>query len=243
MWDSNSDYDGGVNTFSPEGRILQVEYAMKAVSNGATILGLQTKDGVIIGVEKHLVSPLVESRSVEKIHQIDFHLCAASCGLVSDARALIDKARIEAQNHYFTFNEIISTSSVAETIGDTILGFGKGQDMPSRPFGVALLIAGCDNYEGPKLFLADPAGSFSEWKAKALGNGADNAQAELEQAYNDNLDLEMGKKIVLRVLRQTMQESVSPERVELAIVTPDPNVEKRFQRLSSQEVEAILKSL
>lgn len=240
-WNDNNQYDGGVNTFSPEGRILQVEYASKAIESGATIIGLQTKEGVILGVEKKLLSPLVEPKSIEKIHQIDYHLCAASCGIVSDARALIDKARVESQNHFFTFNEIIPTSSVAETVGDTILGFGKGKDMPSRPFGVALLIAGWDDDKGPQLFLNNPTGNVTEWKAKALGNGADSAQQELEEAYNDNLTLEQGKMIVLRVLRQVLKEKIDSNRVELAVVIDHPT--SRFQRIEPDAVTALLAQL
>lgn len=242
-WNDNNKYDGGVNTFSPEGRIFQVEYASKAVDSGATIIGLKTTEGIVLGVEKMLLSPLVEPRSIEKIHKIDHHLCAASCGIVSDARALIDKARVESQNHYFTFNEIIPTASVAETVGDTILGFGKGKDMPSRPFGVALLIAGCDDDKGPQLFLTNPTGNVTEWKAKALGTGADSAQHELEEGYDENINLEAGKKLVLKVLKQVLQEKVDSNRVEVAVVIPHDEIEKRFTRLKPEEVNSILATL
>jgi len=73
--------------------------------------------------------------------------------------------------------------------------------MPSRPFGVAILIAGCDHH-GPKLFNADPAGSFTEWKAKAIGSGSESAQTLLEEEFNENLSLEQAKKIIVKILRQ-----------------------------------------
>lgn len=242
-WNDNNKYDGGVNTFSPEGRIHQVEYAQKAVANGALILGLQTKEGIILGVEKTLHSPLIEPASIEKIHQIDEHLCAASCGIVSDSRALIDKARVESQNHFFTFNEIIPSFSVAETIGDTILGFGKGKDMPSRPFGVALLIAGCDDDKGPQLFLTNPTGNVTEWKAKAVGTGSDNAQEELEKGYKETLSLEEGKLLILKILKQNLKEKIDSNRVELAVVVRAKIVHERFERISADEVNKLLKAL
>ena len=34
MFQSKSDYDRGVNTFSPEGRIFQIEYAIEAIKLG-----------------------------------------------------------------------------------------------------------------------------------------------------------------------------------------------------------------
>lgn len=155
MFENNTEYDRGVNTFSPEGRILQVEYAMNAVKQGSTVIGVRTDEGVVLAVEKRLESPLIEPQSVKKMHAIDDHLCAATCGVISDARTLIEKARLEAQNHRFTYNEPLATQSIAQSIGRTIIGFGKGDDMPSRPFGVAILIAGFDD-EGAHLYCADP---------------------------------------------------------------------------------------
>lgn len=38
----------------------------------------------------------------------------------------------------------------------------------SRPFGVALLLAGYDD-KGPQLFFSDPSGTFTQFKAKAIG--------------------------------------------------------------------------
>lgn len=38
----------------------------------------------------------------------------------------------------------------------------------SRPFGVALLLAGYDD-KGPQLFFSDPSGTFTRFKAKAIG--------------------------------------------------------------------------
>mmetsp|Transcript_174 Transcript_174/g.224 ORF Transcript_174/g.224 Transcript_174/m.224 type:complete len:244 (+) Transcript_174:327-1058(+) len=242
MFETNSEYDRGVNTFSPQGRILQVEYAMKAVTQGSTVLGIQTSQGVVLGVEKRLESPLVEPDSVKKIHQIDYHLCAATCGVVSDARTLIDKARTEAQNHTFTYTELIPCATVAQSIGDTILGFGKGEDMPSRPFGVAILIAGCDHH-GPKLFNADPAGSFTEWKAKAIGSGSESAQTLLEEEFNENLSLEQAKKIIVKILRQVMEEAITPNNVEICYVTDDGNAKNRYHVMDADELSAVIGSL
>lgn len=49
MYQTRSEYDRGVNTFSPEGRLFQVEYAIEAVKLGSTAVGIQTNEGVILG--------------------------------------------------------------------------------------------------------------------------------------------------------------------------------------------------
>ena len=71
---TRSEYDRGVNTFSPEGRIFQVEYAIEAIKLGSTAIGIQTSEGVVLAVEKRITSPLIEPKSIEKIFEIDKHV-------------------------------------------------------------------------------------------------------------------------------------------------------------------------
>jgi Proteasome subunit A N-terminal signature/Proteasome subunit len=73
MFLTRSEYDRGVNTFSPEGRLFQVEYAIEAIKLGSTAVGIQVKDGVVIAVEKRLTSTLLVPSSVEKIMEIVRH--------------------------------------------------------------------------------------------------------------------------------------------------------------------------
>lgn len=148
------EYDRGVNTFSPEGRLFQVEYAIEAIKLGSTAIGVKTKDAVVLGVEKRLTSPLMESHSVEKLFEIDSHIGCAISGLTADARTIIEHARVQTQNHRFTYDEPQGIESTTQSICDLALRFGEGEDgeerIMSRPFGVALLIAGIDEH-GPQL--------------------------------------------------------------------------------------------
>lgn len=47
MFLTRSEYDRGVNTFSPEGRLFQVEYAIEAIKLGSTAVGIQTTEGYV----------------------------------------------------------------------------------------------------------------------------------------------------------------------------------------------------
>jgi 20S proteasome subunit alpha 5 len=121
---------------------------------GSTTVGVRTPDGVVLAVEKRVQSPLLESSSIEKIMEIDTHLGCAMSGLTADARTMIDHARVTAQNHAFTYDERIKVESVTQAVCDLALRFGESvhdeEAMMSRPFGVALLIAGVDEL-GPQL--------------------------------------------------------------------------------------------
>ncbi|KAH6927552.1 hypothetical protein HPB50_005669 [Hyalomma asiaticum] len=153
MFMTRSEYDRGVNTFSPEGRLFQVEYAIEAIKLGSTAIGIQTSEGVVLAVEKRVTSPLMEPTTIEKIVEIDNHIGCAVSGLMADSRTMVDRARVEAQNHWFLYNEKMQVESVALAVSNLAIQFGDSDDdgnAMSRPFGVAILFAGIDA-KGPQL--------------------------------------------------------------------------------------------
>ncbi|KAG0344879.1 proteasome component pup2 [Podila humilis] len=125
MFLTRSEYDRGVNTFSPEGRLFQVEYAIEAIKLGSTAVGIKTTEGLILGVEKRVTSTLLEPSSIEKIFELDAHIGCAMSGLTADSRTIVDHARVEAQNHAFTYNESIKVESVTQAVCDLALRFGE----------------------------------------------------------------------------------------------------------------------
>ena len=189
-------------------------------------MGVCSKEGVVIAVEKRLSSPLIEAWSVEKIVEVDAHIGAAMSGLIADARILVDKARVEAQNHTFTYNECIAVRSVAQSMSDVAMGFGRSSrrerddDMPSRPFGVALLLAGYDSVHGAQLYNVGPSGTYTQWQAKAIGSGEEGAQNALQEEFKPDLSLQDAMKLAVKVLKQVMEEKISATNVEVATVTP-----------------------
>ncbi|XP_045596593.1 proteasome subunit alpha type-5 [Procambarus clarkii] len=241
MFLTRSEYDRGVNTFSPEGRLFQVEYAIEAIKLGSTAIGIQTSEGVVLAVEKRITSPLMIPSTIEKIVEIDRHIGCAVSGLVADSRTLVDHARVECANHWFVYNENMKVESVAQAVSNLAIRFGDSDDdgpAMSRPFGVAMLFAGLDK-AGTQLYHMDPSGTFLEFGAKAIGSGSEGAQQSLQESYHKSMTLQEALKIALTVLKQVMEEKVSGSNVEVAAVTP----EKGFYRFPQNEVEAIITDL
>lgn len=251
MFQTRNEYDRGVNTFSPEGRLFQVEYAMEAIKLGSTAVGIRTAQGVVLAVEKRSTSPLMVSSSVEKIMEVDFHIGCAMSGLIADARTLVEHARVECQNHRFTYNEALPLASATQSICDMALRFGEtgGDDDDdaggmSRPFGVALLLAGWDpspadgvSGTGPALYHTDPSGTFVKYDAKAIGSGADSAQTQLQDNFKADMTLEEAETLALSTLKAVMEEKVTPTNVEIASVAPT------YRQYTVAEVEAVLARL
>ena len=67
-------YDLANAIFSPDGRNFQVEYAIKAVENGGTSLGIRCKDGVVLAVEKVVGSKLLKPNANKRIATVDRHV-------------------------------------------------------------------------------------------------------------------------------------------------------------------------
>jgi len=243
---SRSEYDRGVNTFSPEGRLFQVEYAIEAIKLGSTAIGIQTVDGIVLAVEKRVTSPLMIPTATEKIVEIDSHIGCACSGLVADSKTLIDRARVEAQNYWFLYNEKMSVESVTQSVSNLAIQFGdsdaEGNAM-SRPFGVAMLFAGID-FEGPQLYYMDPSGTYVKCNAKAIGSGCEGAQQALQDSYHKAITTVEATKIVFTILKQVMEEKLNSTNVEVATITREPKTKIGvYKILSKDEVEVLIKDL
>mmetsp|Transcript_1300 Transcript_1300/g.2262 ORF Transcript_1300/g.2262 Transcript_1300/m.2262 type:complete len:251 (+) Transcript_1300:37-789(+) len=244
MYLTRSEYDRGVNTFSPEGRLFQVEYAVSSIKLGSTAVGIQTAEGVVLAVEKRVTSPLIEPRSLEKIFEVDAHVGAAMSGMSADAQTLIEHARVQAQNHTFTYDEPMPIETLTQATCDLALQFGEDSnkdDGPrmSRPFGVALLFGGVDS-QGAHLFHADPSGTYTRYDAMAIGAGAEGALHHLEEQYNKSMSLSEAETLALDTLKQVMEDKIEKSNIEIAVITKESG---KFRLYSLQEVEAALARL
>ena len=107
-------YDRAITMFSPDGRLLQVEYAKKTVRQGSTAIGMTCKDGILFVTDKRIVDSLVVPESVEKIWPIDDHIGGTASGILSDARVLIERAQLRAQQHRVTYDTPIDVISIVD---------------------------------------------------------------------------------------------------------------------------------
>lgn len=205
-------YDRTIVVFSPDGRLLQVEYAREMVKSGSTSLGLTVKNAVLLGALK-VSTPLVVMESYKKIHQVDNHISVASAGSLADARDLVDMARVKAQVNRITYNEPISVSSLTKHLVDR--KHLVTQYAGVRPYGVGLLIGGVDD-TGPGLYETEPSGTMIEWKAQAIGRGAEKAKKVFLKEYKDYMDIKSGVKLLLKALKAG-EKDAQPENVEIVI--------------------------
>ncbi|MHA1650819.1 MAG: archaeal proteasome endopeptidase complex subunit alpha [Candidatus Helarchaeota archaeon] len=227
-------YDLSITSFSPEGRIFQVEYAIEAIRHGSTAIGVKSPEGVVLVVEKRIY-PLQDPTSIDKIFCIDKHVGAAIAGLTADARVLIDHARVQAQINRLTYDEPISIYQLVRKICD--LKQVYTQHAGGRPFGVSLLVAGIDS-DGPQLIMSAPSGAYWSFKAQSIGAGSTKVQEFFEKEYKPNLTLEESIILALQALEGVLEaEKFEPTNMEIAIARADT---KEFTRLTNEEIQAYI---
>lgn len=235
-------YDRAITMFSPDGRLYQVEYAREAVKRGTTALGIKCRTGVILLVDKRVSSRLLEPSSIEKIFRIDEHIGVASSGLVGDARALVDRARVEAQINRVSYGEPIDVETLAKKLCDhmqTYTLFGG-----ARPYGTALLIAGVEesrNGNRYHLFETDPSGTLLEYAATGIGIGRPAVMSLFEKEYKDNMSAEDAVMLGLKALNTATEGKFDVNTVEIGIA--GEYSKKRSAKCDSESYPAAFRKL
>jgi proteasome alpha subunit len=158
-------YDRAATMFSPDGHILQVEYAEKTVRLGSASIGFICSDGIVILADKRINDSLMLPESANKITEIDGHIVATAAGILSDARILFERAQLISQQHRITYDTPIDIISIVKDISDLKQQYTQHPGV--RPFGVSVMVAGIDNK--PELFVSDVTGNYFEYYATAIG--------------------------------------------------------------------------
>ena len=219
-------YDRAATMFAPDGHILQVEYAEKTIRLGSASIGLVCKDGVVIVSDRRHRDKLVVGASANKIYEIDEHIIAVGAGIISDARVLIDRARILSQQHRITYDSASTTESIVKEISDVKQQFT--QYGGARPFGVALLVAGVNGK--PELYTTDVTGNYLQYKANAIGENDEKIKEKLREKYKQDLTCEQGVKIALEIFKEVQEEDFDKLRFDIAILKKDKKIEKKGGR-------------
>ncbi|MDJ0272996.1 MAG: archaeal proteasome endopeptidase complex subunit alpha [Candidatus Caldarchaeum sp.] len=227
-------YDRAITVFSPQGRLYQVEYALETVRSGSTALSITCREGVVLAVEERMHTKLQNPDFSWKIFQIDEHIGAAAAGLNSDARVLVDNARVYAQTLRLSYDEEPLVEAVARRVGDIMQLYTQHAGV--RPFGTALLIGGVDK-TGPRLFYAEPSGLILEYNAWAIGRGADKVREIFENNYKDDMSLDNAVELGLSALVDSVDKIEEGWTVRLVTI---PVTTRKYSMKPQPELNTLL---
>jgi len=266
-------YDSSTTTFSPEGRLHQVEYAIEAINNAGTCVGILAKDGIVMASERRITSGLLApARNSEKTYTLATHAACNVAGLTADANILIDQARLRAGRYQYQFQEPIPLEQLVEYVCNYKQFYTQRGGL--RPFGVAFLFAGYDEEYGFQLYQSDPSGNYSGWKATVIGanNQAGKSilksdykqkpkteegsmevdpstttteEAEDENSNNNIPNIQEALRLAVKVLNKTMDGTgaAAAEKMELFTMVLDENKEAVHHILTKAEAQAVIDSV
>jgi len=227
-------YDRAATMFSPDGHILQVEYAERTVRLGSASIGVVCKDGIVIVADKKIKDKLIVSESANKVYEIDEHIAASAAGILSDARILIERAQLISQQHRVTYDSPIEVESVIKEIADIMQNFT--QYPGARPFGVAIMVAGVNTQ--PRLYISDVTGNYVAYKATAIGENDDGIKEKLRKYYREDITIEEAIKLSLRIFKEILGKNFDIERFDVGFINKQ---DKKLKKLSGEQLKKYLK--
>ncbi|KAH8244780.1 hypothetical protein KR032_000315, partial [Drosophila birchii] len=179
-------YDRLTTLYTPDGRLMQVEYAAKAVNNSFTVIGIRGKDSVVLAVDKIIRSSLYEPDADGRIFSLERHIGMAMAGFTPDGQIVVEAARVEVANYRRHCSSGIPVSLLCERLAGVI--HTSTMHAIRRPFGISIILASWTEVDGPQIYKIDSTGSFRAYYACA--NGRTKAQALREYDKLENV-LEM----------------------------------------------------
>ncbi|MFH1249299.1 MAG: archaeal proteasome endopeptidase complex subunit alpha [archaeon] len=230
-------YDRAATMFSPDGHLLQVEYAEKTVRLGSASIGIVCSDGVVVVADKRLRDELMDQESASKIYEIDSHIIGSAAGILSDARVVIEKAQLLAQQHRVTYESPIDVESVIKEIAD--LKQAYTQYGGARPFGISAMVAGINLNNGPKLFVSDVTGNYFGYKATAIGENDEKIKEILRVDYKESITIEQGMKLAFDIFKKVLGKNFNATRFDVGYVSIK---EKNVVKISGEELKKYAKN-
>ena len=203
--------------YNQEGRLVQVDYALQAISRGSTTLGLKTKDFAVLSSQEKPTRPLMEP--AEKVFVVDEHIGATGSGYIGDVTTLLDQLRVAAQRHRLVYDEPIDVGTLSRNLSEYLHEFTM---YAVRPFGASVVIAGVDAL-GVQLIQVDPSGTTFKGSAFAIGQAADEALDTIVKGYRPDLSVEQAIALSAQAIEGV---NGGKTQIEHGVVTSSA---KRFQ--------------
>jgi len=210
-------YDSSAATWSPQGRIHQIEYAMEAVKQGSATVGVKSNTHAVLVALKRAQNDL--SAHQKKCLRIAPHCGMTMAGLTADGRGLTNFMRTESLNHEIVYGTDMPMSRLLSTLGERLQI--STQESWRRPFGVGLLIAGYDS-TGPSLYQTCPSANYYSCKAMSIGSRSQSARTYLEKVLT-SLETSDRKELIkhgLLALRETLpaDQELTAQNVTICVV-------------------------
>ncbi len=224
-------YDRSATMFSPDGHILQVEYAEKTVRLGTASIGIKCSDGVVIISDKGEKDSLIVGKSADKIYEIDEHIMASAAGILSDARLLVNHVRVTAQQHRVTYDSPVDVESVTREVADIKQQYTQHPGI--RPFGVSLIIAGVSGKD-TKIYTTEITGNYFEYNAAVIGENDHKIKEMLRKEYKEDITTDEAIKLGMDIFKKVLENKFDINRFDIGVIKTE---DRKLKKLQKEEIE------
>lgn len=225
-------YDLSTTTYSPDGKVFQVDYAQKAIDNAGTAIGIRCKDGVVVACERLVQNKMIIPGSVRSVFPVAHHAGLACTGLGPDGRQLTGQAQAEAQRYHEFYGSDIPGKVLADRLGGFLHVYTLAWYM--RPLGVAGLL-GVYGDDGPELYLLEPSGTAHRYFGTVVGKGKQAARTELERLDLASLTCVEAVAAMCKIFYK-LREEEKPYEIEMGWICDASD--RKFKRVPAEVVAA-----
>lgn len=190
-------YDISTSTYSPEGRVFQLEYASNFIKKSNLIIGLVCSDGILLMAENSSKISEKNFYITKKIFPINSRSAIAGTGQFGDVLRIVERIRCDQKN----FKKFFSDGLIGRNLGKKIQEIVHLHSIywHLRPF-VCSLILGTGSLGSPELFSILPSGYISKNLVTIIGKNSGKLKFSLTSEANLLNSCRQNFKIVSRNL-------------------------------------------